>query len=152
MLESNFFRGKGILSLHMAGHVSTHTHVYYLHVELTAQLVLNFSKCWGLRHCMLQVTTFHGGKLVLLFFCENGPHRSRTWNMTRVDFRADVCENCMGNICLGKCSVLHCSLWAVQSINFLFVLIHNTECSNSLEINCKHTHIANNFRFLTTWK
>ena len=26
---------------------------------------------------------------------------------------------CVGNICLGKYGVLHCSQWAVQSINFL---------------------------------
>ena len=24
----------------------------------------------------------------------------------------------MGNLCFGKCNVLHCSLWAVQTINF----------------------------------
>ena len=26
----------------------------------------------------------------------------------------------MGNLCFGKCGVLHCSLWAVQTIYFLY--------------------------------
>ena len=39
---------------------------------------------------------------------------------------------CMGNLCFGKCSVLHCSLWAVQTIYFPY---HSTECSIAAEIN-----------------
>ena len=26
-----------------------------------------------------------------------------------------------GNLCFGKCVVLHCSLWAVQTMNFLYM-------------------------------
>ena len=39
----------------------------------------------------------------------------------------------MGN---GKCGVLHCSLWAVQTIN---LHTRNTERSNAPEINCSIT-------------
>ena len=28
---------------------------------------------------------------------------------------------CVGNLCFGKCGVLHCSVWDVQTINFLYM-------------------------------
>ena len=27
---------------------------------------------------------------------------------------------CTGNLCFGKCGVLHCSLWAVQTHNYIY--------------------------------
>ena len=33
----------------------------------------------------------------------------------------------MGNLCLGKCGVVHCSLWAVQTINFPLYAILNVQ-------------------------
>ena len=40
-----------------------------------------------------------------------------------------------GNICLGKCCVLHCSLWGVQTIHFPIRIM---QCSNATEINCSY--------------
>ena len=46
--------------------------------------------------------------------------RSAAW-LSTVDFRYvwTFRVACAGNLCFGKCSIFHCGLWDVQTINFL---------------------------------
>ena len=51
----------------------------------------------------------------------------------------------MGNLCLGTCCVIHCSLWAVQTINFLYTHI---ECLKL--INCTFVMLCNLYSYYFT--
>ena len=79
---------------------------------------------WYQRHhaSCTEVVFFSTQKYVQTLFSSLGILQAKraTANLTTVDFSC-VCTfrvACMGNLCFGKCCVLHCSLWAVQTINF----------------------------------
>ena len=48
-----------------------------------------------------------------------------------VDFRCIFRVACLGNLCFGKCNVLYCSVWGVQTN-----CMRNVEYSNVTQINC----------------
>ena len=56
-------------------------------------------------------------------------------NQPMVQLTSAVRVACTGNLCFGKCGILHCSQWGVQSINFPYTQ-HGMFQVNATEISC----------------
>ena len=62
---------------------------------------------------------------------------------------------CMGNLCFGKCGILHCGLWVVQTIYFLYtqhmyrmlkctcitiIVFGDGQCAETYSVSSSHCH------------
>ena len=50
----------------------------------------------------------------------NAAVQARILTPWKVLFISEYYVACTGNLCFGKCGILHCSLWGVQTIHFLY--------------------------------
>ena len=66
-----------------------------------------------------------------------GERRGISWECLDYMFRIAYMEN----LCFVKCSVLHCSLWSVQNINFHTCVTWNNETCPLSEVP-DHTHLT----------